>query len=73
MIFIDIYVRNYWRREAVKVLVDAGIQVDVFGKGWDELHLRSPGKHDPASADNLRGVFKSNCGVQNIIKRHAMV
>ncbi|MFR5456824.1 MAG: hypothetical protein ACLTH6_03690 [Dorea longicatena] len=26
MIFIDIYVRNYWRREAVKVLVDAGIR-----------------------------------------------
>ena len=42
MIFIDIYVRNYWRREAVKVLVDAGIQVDVFGKGWDELTCGHP-------------------------------
>ena len=42
MIFIDIYVRNYWRREAVKVLVDAGIQVDVFGKGWDELTCEHP-------------------------------
>ena len=42
MIFIDIYVRNYWRREAVKVLVDSGIQVDVFGKGWDELTCGHP-------------------------------
>ena len=37
MIFIDLYVRNYWRGEAVKRLVDSGIHVDVFGKGWDEL------------------------------------
>ena len=42
MIFIDIYVRNYWRGEAVKVLTDAGIQVDVFGKGWDELPCAHP-------------------------------
>ena len=37
MIFIDLYVRNYWRGEVVKTLVDAGITVDVFGKGWEEL------------------------------------
>ena len=42
MIFIDIYVRNYWRGEAVKVLTNAGIQVDVFGKGWDELACDHP-------------------------------
>lgn len=40
MIFIDIYVRNYWRGEAVKALADAGIKVDVFGKGWDELDCK---------------------------------
>ena len=42
MIFIDLYVRNYWRGEAVKALVDAGIQVDVFGKGWEELVCEKP-------------------------------
>lgn len=42
MIFIDLYVRNYWRGEAVKALVDAGIVVDVFGKGWDELECERP-------------------------------
>lgn len=42
MIFIDLYVRNYWRGEAVKVLVDAGIVVDVFGKGWEELECQKP-------------------------------
>ena len=42
MIFIDLYVRNYWRGEAVKALVDAGIKVDVFGKGWEELVCERP-------------------------------
>ena len=42
MIFIDLYVRNYWRGEAVKTLVDAGIVVDVFGKGWEELECERP-------------------------------
>lgn len=42
MIFIDLYVRNYWRGEAVKTLVDAGFVVDVFGKGWDELACEKP-------------------------------
>lgn len=37
MIFIDIYIRNYWRGEVVKTLVNAGIDVDVFGDGWDKL------------------------------------
>lgn len=42
MIFIDLYVRNYWRGEVVKTLVDAGLVVDVFGKGWDELVCEKP-------------------------------
>ena len=42
MIFIDLYVRNYWRGEVVKTLVDAGFVVDVFGKGWDELECEKP-------------------------------
>lgn len=37
MIFIDLYVRNYWRGKVVRTLVNAGIKVDVVGKGWDEL------------------------------------
>ncbi len=42
MIFIDIYIRNYWRGEVVKTLVDAGIHVDVFGDGWDKLDCEKP-------------------------------
>ncbi len=42
MIFIDLYVRNYWRGEAVKVLVEHEINVDVFGKGWEELECDRP-------------------------------
>lgn len=37
MIFIDLYVRNYWRGLAVRTLVNAGIKVHVVGKGWEEL------------------------------------
>lgn len=37
MIFIDLYVRNYWRGKVVRTLVNAGIQVDVVGKGWEKL------------------------------------
>ena len=37
MIFIDMYVRNYWRGKVVRTLVDAGIKVDVVGKGWEKL------------------------------------
>ena len=37
MIFIDLYVRNYWRGKAVCTLVNAGIPVDVVGEGWKKL------------------------------------
>lgn len=43
MIFIDMYVRNYWRGKVVRTLVDAGIRVDVVGKGWEKLEeVRHP-------------------------------
>ena len=35
MIFIDLYVRNYWRGMVIKTLAEAGITVDVIGKGWE--------------------------------------
>ena len=37
MIFIDLYIRSYWRGEVVKTLIESEIHVDVFGKGWEEL------------------------------------
>lgn len=44
MIFIDLYVRNYWRGLAVRTLVNAGITVHVVGKGWEELEdVTNPG------------------------------
>ncbi|MDD6056934.1 MAG: glycosyltransferase [Clostridiales bacterium] len=42
MIFIDMYVRNYWRGEVVRTLVDAGIPVEVVGKGWEKLACAHP-------------------------------
>ncbi len=42
MIFIDLYIRNYWRGKAVAELADAGIRVDVVGKGWEKLPVSHP-------------------------------
>lgn len=54
MIFIDLYVRNYWRGLAVKTLVNAGVKVHVVGKGWDELpDVSCPGEPDLPSADRF--------------------
>ncbi len=37
MIFIDLYVRNYWRGEAVRSIANAGIPIHVVGDGWQRL------------------------------------
>lgn len=42
MIMIDLYVRNYFRGEVVKTLVDSGIKVICYGAGWDTLNCRHP-------------------------------
>lgn len=40
MIFIDLYVRFYYRGEVIKQLVDSGIHVHVFGSGWESLDIK---------------------------------
>lgn len=42
MIFIDLYVRFYFRGLVVKTLVDHGFRVGVFGKGWEHLICDHP-------------------------------
>jgi hypothetical protein len=42
MIFIDLYVRFYFRGEVVKVLVDHGFKVHVVGSGWELLECEHP-------------------------------
>lgn len=37
MIFIDLYVRNYFRGLVVKTLAEAGLKVHVIGKDWEKL------------------------------------
>lgn len=37
MIFIDLYVRNYYRGLVVGTLADAGLKVHVIGKDWEKL------------------------------------
>ncbi len=42
MIFLDLYVRSYFRGKAVQVLADAGLKVEVFGGGWEDLECAHP-------------------------------
>ena len=42
MMFIDLYIRHWFRGEAVKALVDGGVKVHVFGAGWDHLPVKNP-------------------------------
>jgi len=42
MIFIDLYVRFYFRGLVVKTIIDSGLKVHVFGKGWDLLECEHP-------------------------------
>lgn len=37
IIFLDMYIRFFFRGEAVRVLAEAGFKVHVFGSGWDQL------------------------------------
>lgn len=37
MVFLDLYVRTYFRAKAVCALAEAGINVHLFGKDWDKL------------------------------------
>lgn len=42
MIFIDLYVRFYFRGLVIRTLADNGIKVHVYGSGWNKLECRHP-------------------------------
>ncbi len=42
LIFLDLYVRFYFRGEVVKCLIDNGIPVEVYGHGWEKLVCKKP-------------------------------
>ncbi|WP_034785008.1 glycosyltransferase [Eubacterium xylanophilum] len=42
MIFIDLYVRHWFRGEVVKTLADAGLKVCCFGTGWEKVDTKKP-------------------------------
>lgn len=37
MIFLDMYIRFWFRGEVVRILAEAGYKIHVFGHGWEEL------------------------------------
>ena len=42
MIWIDLFVRSYFREKVVQTLADAGIIVRVFGSDWEKIHCKKP-------------------------------
>lgn len=42
MIFIDTYIRFYYREKVIQTLVDNGIHVHCIGHGWDRLTCAHP-------------------------------
>jgi hypothetical protein len=42
LIFVDLYVRFYFRGQVIQTLVDNGYVVHAFGKGWDLLPCEHP-------------------------------
>ncbi len=42
MIFIDTYIRGYYRGRVVQTLLDGGISVHCIGKGWSRLECARP-------------------------------
>ena len=42
MIFIDTYLRFYFREKAVQALADAGVHVHCVGFGWEKLTCKHP-------------------------------
>lgn len=44
MIFIDMFVRNYFRGEVIRILVEHGFSVKVIGAGWEKLPVKKPNR-----------------------------
>lgn len=42
MIWIDLFIRSYFREKVVQTLADAGIVVQVFGADWEKIHCKKP-------------------------------
>ena len=59
--FIDLYVRFRTRGQAVQALVDAGIQVRVYGGGWDALDCKKPENLINGNSLDSVGCLKKLC------------
>lgn len=42
MIFVDLYIRTYFRAEVVRTLADEGYKIHCVGKDWDKLECKHP-------------------------------
>ena len=59
MVFLDLYVRTYFRAKAVCALAEAGIKVHLFGKDWDKLICAKRENLISGAAD--RWILRSVC------------
>ncbi len=63
MIFIDTYIRFYFRGKAIRTLIDSGLKVHCIGNGWEKLVCDHPENltftPDQGSKDCLNAIAKS--------------
>lgn len=42
MLFLELYIRTWYREKVVRQLVDSGMKVHAFGKQWEQLQCEHP-------------------------------
>ncbi len=42
MLFLELYIRTYYRQRVIRQLVDHGIRVHAFGKQWEKMDCEHP-------------------------------
>lgn len=36
---VDTYIRRYYRDKVIRTIAEAGVSIDVYGDGWEQMHL----------------------------------
>lgn len=68
---VDLWIRTYFREKTVRVLVDGGIKVHIFGKDWDKVPCKRPENmilagHTAGSADCVQAMAKGKIALNTM-------
>lgn len=68
---VDLWIRTYFREKTVRMLVDGGIKVHIFGKDWDKVPCRHPENmvlsgHMAGSADCVQAMARGKVALNTM-------